>query len=129
MTYEEYVQLAGRASQLVEQGDYKGAAVILQQLVTSDISDVDKSMMCLNLAIVYARQGRVEQALAWYDEGMDYERPHGRFYVAEQKAAYLAAQGRYEESRNHYQDLLGRAELTEGDRARIEENITRLANK
>lgn len=123
MEYQEYVQSTNRASQLVERGDYEGAIAVFRELLSSDISEVDKAMMCLNIAIVCDKQGHLEEALAWYDQGASYERSHGQHYVAESKAAYLAEKRRYRESLNHYQDLLGRSDLTEGDKERIKRNI------
>jgi tetratricopeptide (TPR) repeat protein len=129
MKYQEYVQSANRASQLVEGGDYEGAIAVLQELLISAISDVDKAMMCLNLAIVYDKLDRPEEALTWYDKGMEYERAHGRHYVAEMKAAYLAEKERYQESLAQYEDLLSRSELTEGDKERMEKNIRLLRKR
>jgi tetratricopeptide (TPR) repeat protein len=126
MDYQKYVQAAGRASQLVERGEYEGAVAILEGLLASDISEVDKAMMCLNMALVCDKLGHVEQALAWYDEGVYYERGHGRHYVTESKAAYLAEKGRYRESLAHYRDLLRHPSLMEADKARIAENIQAL---
>jgi predicted negative regulator of RcsB-dependent stress response len=129
MDYKAYVQETHRASQLVERGDYAGAAAILQQLLAQDISNVDKAMMCLNLAIVSDKQGRVEEALDWYAEGAYYEGLHQRHYVAEKRAVYLAAQGRYRESREAYEALLKRPGLTEGDKARMRGQIEQLRGR
>jgi tetratricopeptide (TPR) repeat protein len=126
MDYQEYVLAAGRASQLVERGEYEEAVAILEGLLASDISEIDKAMMCLNMALVCDKLGHVEQALAWYDEGVYYEQGHGRHYVAESKAAYLAEKGRYGESLYHYRDLLRHPSLMEADKARIAENIQAL---
>jgi tetratricopeptide (TPR) repeat protein len=126
MEYQEYVRSAERASQLVESGDYGGAIEVLRKLVSSDISRIDKAMMCLNLAVVYDKMGRFEEALFWYDEGVDYERAHDRHYVAERKAAYLAEKGRYRESFDEYKKLLRRSGLTEGDKERIERQVETL---
>jgi tetratricopeptide (TPR) repeat protein len=129
MEYQEYVRSAERASQLVERGEYEGAIEILRQLVSSDISRIDKAMMCLNLAIVYDKMGRWEEALFWYDEGADHERVHDRYYVTERRAAYLAEKGRYRESLDAYEDLLRRAGLTEGDQERIGRQIETLRRR
>ena len=67
--------------------------------------------------------GRIESVLSWYDQGKRYEKHQCRFYVAENKAAYLAKIGRQRESLREYQDLLRRDELTLADIARIETNI------
>lgn len=129
MEYQEYVRSAERASQLVERGDYEDAIKVLRKLVSSDISRIDKAMMCLNLAVVYDTMGNLEKALSWYDEGADYERVHDRHYVAERKAAYLAEKGRYRESLDEYEKLLRRSGLTEGDKERVERQVETLRRR
>jgi len=71
LDYVNFKYCPRRASQLVERGDYEEALLILQDLLSSDISDVDKAMMCLNVAIVYDKLDRPADALAYY------ERDHG----------------------------------------------------
>jgi len=65
MDYQEYFQSAKGASQQAEAGDYESALSILQSLVSNDISDLDKSMMCLNIAILLERMGRGAEVLSW----------------------------------------------------------------
>jgi tetratricopeptide (TPR) repeat protein len=129
MKYQTYARSAKRASRLVERGNYEKALTVLRELLSSDISDVDKAMMCLNMAIVYDKMDRMEDALAWYDEGATYERPYKRHFVAEKKAVYLAEKGRYRDSLYAYERLLSRADLTEGDKERIERNIETLRRR
>ncbi len=102
---------------------------ILRSLLASDISDLDKAMMCFNLAVVYDKMGRVTDALAWYDEGIAYERAHGRFYVTEQKAVYLAQMSRVSESLRVYKELLTHSYLTESDKERIRTNVKLLQER
>jgi tetratricopeptide (TPR) repeat protein len=117
--YQEYFQSAQRASQQAEAGDYESALSILLSLVSNDISDLDKSMMCLNIAILLERMGRESEVLSWYEKGVSYEWPHSRCKVAENKAAYLARQGKPKESLSIYETLLMRQFLMEEDKNRI----------
>jgi predicted negative regulator of RcsB-dependent stress response len=123
MDYDAYTAAAQQAASLVDQGDYPGAATILQGLVESDISDLDKAMMCLNLATVHDRMNLPDEALQWFARGEGLERRHGRFHVAEQLAAHLAATGRDCDSLRKYEDLLRRRELMESDKVRIRNNV------
>lgn len=123
MKYQAYLDATRRAAELVERGDHEEAIAVLKKLVASDISDIDKAMMCLNLAIVHDKLGRVDEALAWYDRGANYEGLHDRYYVAERKAVYLEEKGRHRESLDVYRRLLTRRELTEGEKARLEQNV------
>jgi tetratricopeptide (TPR) repeat protein len=129
MKYKTYVRSAKRAARLVERGNYEKAIAILQNLLSTDMSNVDKAMMCLNIAIIYDKMECVEEALAWYDQGMQYESAHKRYVVAEKKAAYLAEQGRYRDSLYAYESLLRQSGLTEGDKERIEKNIATLKKR
>ncbi len=124
--YQEYFQSAQRASQQAENGDYESALSILLSLVSNDISDLDKSMMCLNIAILLERMGRETEVLSWYEKGVSYEWPHSRCKVAENKAAYLSRQGKPKESLAIYETLLMRQFLMEEDKNRIRTNIATL---
>jgi hypothetical protein len=73
--------------------------------------------------------GRIEDALAWYERGEEYERHHDRHYVAEQRAVYLADKGRSGESLSSYEELLLRHGLTEDDKERIRSNIELLRRR
>lgn len=129
MDYQTYTQRAQQAAQLVETGAYEQAHELLRQLVASDISERDKAIMCLNLAIVADKLGQTTEALRWYDEGMAYESRHGQVFVAESKAIYLAEQGKAEESLALYETLLTRASLDGSTQERIRQNIRRLRQR
>jgi len=126
MDFQEYTKRVQRAAQLVERGDYEGAITLLRALIDSDISDRDKAMMCVNLAVVYNKLDRMQEALAWYDKGIAYERRHSRSFVAESKAAYLAERGLVQESVAIYEDLFTQPYLDEGEKERIGKNLEML---
>ena len=126
MDYQEYFQSAQQASKQAEAGDYESALSILLSLVSNDISDLDRSMMCLNIAILLERMGREAEVLSWYEKGVSYEWPHSRCKLAENKAAYLARQGKPKESLAIYETLLMRQFLMEEDKNRIRTNIATL---
>ena len=123
MNYQEYSLAFHTAAQLVETGRPEKAISAFEALLANNIPDVDKSIICLNIAVIYEKMGRIESVLSWYDQGKRYEKRQCRFYVAESKAAYLAKIGRQRESLREYQDLLRRDELSMADIARIETNI------
>lgn len=80
-------------------------------------------MMCLNLAIVHGKLNSPDEALLWYEEGVQYELRQGGHFVAESRAGYLAELGRHRESLAHYRDLLAHPGLTEVDKERVRKNI------
>jgi tetratricopeptide (TPR) repeat protein len=126
MNYADYVDRTQRVANLVQSGLYEEALEILNSLLSADISPIDKSMMCLNLAVVYDKMEQIDLALDWHDRGIAYERPFSRAFVSLHKAGYLATQGRVQESKELYQTLLAFTFLTESDKETIRRNIETL---
>jgi tetratricopeptide (TPR) repeat protein len=129
MEFEEYRQLTQQAATLVGEGRFGQAIDVLNRLIGSNISDRDKAMMCLNLAFVYDKMDKSPEALTWYDQGIAYERRHCQFHVTESKAAYLANQGRIDESLAIYEELARQPYLLESDKERIRGAIAQLQNR
>ncbi len=129
MEYTAYVERTQRAAHLSQAGEYDEALRVLHSLVASDISDIDKSMMCLNIAIVYDKQGQAEAALEWHARGMAYERPYARAFVAMHKAGYLATLDRVGESLAAFRELADLPYLTEGDKETVRRNIATLEDR
>ena len=126
MDLELFNQSLHLAAKLVDRGDYEDASVVLRPWLDAPLSGAHKGIVCVNLAVVSDLQGRVEVALGWYERGRGYERPEGRVFVAEQKAAYLAAKGRERESLALYESLLRESILTAEERERIAHNVAAL---
>lgn len=120
---DRYYLALRKADYCVEKERHAEALVALQALVASGVSDLDKASACLSAAGVAEKLGRSDEALAWYDRGISYERYHSRFTVAEHKAAYLAGKGRSQESLALYNRLLGEGSMTETDKDRLRHNV------
>jgi hypothetical protein len=56
MEYRQYCDTATRAANLVESREYDETIALFCSLLTSDISDIDKALMCFNLALVQGGQ-------------------------------------------------------------------------
>ena len=82
MNYDEYVALAHQGAEADAAGDFEKAVNIFYQLFSTDISDVDKAMMCHNIGVIKKKMGKEQEALASFERGMSYERAHGRIVVA-----------------------------------------------
>lgn len=123
MNLEHFDQSLHLAARLVERGDYEDALIVMRPWADTDIPDFNKSIVCINLAVVSEHLGREADALAWYDRGIGYELSLGRSFVAERKAAYLAEKGRTTESLMLYETLLWQTSLADEDEQRIRQNI------
>ena len=126
MDYNDYMAQAQQAANLVDAGRNAEAIPILEALIASDLPPVDKSIMCMNLAIVYTHLRQPEQALTWYARGSEYERAHGAYYVTEHWAVYLTRLERHAEALVLYEQLLASPDVQARDLERIENNIQRL---
>jgi tetratricopeptide (TPR) repeat protein len=129
MDFKEYHEKATEAARLVEAGQHEEGTKALESLIASDISEVDKAIMCMNIAIAKERLGNMEDALFWYDKGIAYESKHLRIFVTMQKAAYLAQKGRTKESLAIYKELLTKPFLHEGEKEGIRKNIETLESR
>ena len=123
MLYQDYQFCAQQVANYVEAGQYSDALKVLQSLIDSDISDLDKSMMCINMGVVYEKMQQADQVLEWYDRGIAYEAVYLRFFVAESKANFLYNSKRYKECTRIYEELLPQSFLTEADKLRLQNYI------
>ena len=128
MLYQDYESRARQVGALVDAGKYDDALKVLQSLLDSDISDIDKSIMSLNMAVVYGKMNQPGRALEWYDRGISYEAVYLRFLVLENKASYLYEQKRFRECMDIYEELLPQSFLTEVDKLRLRQYIESAKN-
>ena len=126
MDYQEYQNRINRGAQMFEAGDYQTALETFISLVNSDVSDIDKSRMCINVAVVYEKMTNVQQALQWYTRAVQFEKPHCRFEAQEYLAVYLKEIERPRDSLRIYESLLASPHLTEDDKLRLRNNIEEL---
>ena len=126
MDYQEYQNRINRGTKMFEAGDYQAALEIFIGLVNSDISGVDKSRMCINVAIIYEKMNNVQQALQWYSQAVQYEKPHCRFEAQEYLAYYLKEIERPRDTLRIYESLLASPHLTEEDKMRLRQKVDEL---
>lgn len=129
MDFLQYQQLSQNAAQLTEAGKFDQADGVYRQLLESDISDRDKSIICYNLTILSEKAGRKYDILKWYDEGIRFEERYCQYFVTEKKAIYLANIGEMSESLAILKQLYQQPYLTEGDKSRIQQNIDILSKR
>ena len=110
-----YVELANRASDLVEAGEHKNAIELLEQLIDSDLPDFDKGVTWVNIATVQDKMGNHTEALTSYANALECESRTDSYFIARQHASYLSQLGRYEESMAAYQTLIDRPDIKSED--------------
>ena len=122
MLYEDYESRAKQVAAYVDAGSFSDALKVLQSLLDSDISDLDKSMMSINMAVVYEKMEQPERALEWYDRGISFEAVYLRFFVPRAKPR-ICTSWAITEIIDIYQDLSEQSFLTEVDKLRMQQNI------
>ncbi len=123
MNYKDFQNRVDYGTQMFDSGNMQAALEAFTGLVGSDISDLDKCSMCLNIAVVYDKLGNLQQALEWYARAIQFEKPHCRFEAQEYLANYLKQISRPKESLKILESLLASTHLTENDKVRVRENI------
>ncbi len=119
MEYAVYHKIMHDAAAAFEAGDYDTAIAGFHGLLDADISDVDKAMICNNLAVISDRLGDKERALEWFDAGIAYEGPHYRFFIAECKAKFFVDNNCPNDALRLYEYLGKQRFLSEADKDRV----------
>ena len=123
MDYKDFQNRVDYGTQMFDAGNMQSALEIFTGLINSDISDLDKSTMCLNVAVIYDKLGNIQQSLEWYARAVQLEKPHCRFEAQEYLATYLQKASRPRDSLKILEGLLASTHLTEADKVRIREMI------
>jgi hypothetical protein len=128
MDYAEYCDRCQKVADLVEkQQNYAEAVQVLQGLIDdASLPDVDRSMMCLNMALVCEKLGHDDHALAWYDHAASLDRPLMRASSTMRKIDKLIQLKRTADAIALYEDLLGEPFLAMSERHIIEHNLAAL---
>lgn len=123
MDFLEYTEAMKTAAALHEAGKYNEAISAFDALLSTDVSDRDKGIICHNIAVIYKEQNLSGSALSWYERGRDYERPHGGTVNVTALGSYLYDSGRFSESLTVWEDMLKWPSLTEVEKNNIRNNI------
>ena len=129
MEYQEFVQASRQVDLLLDSGRLKDAEAALYKLILGDISEIDRSMLCVQMAGIYDKLGKSGEAIAWYDKGIASEEPLCRFYAAEKKAEYLAWLGQANHAVELCEALLKQPFLSESDKDRMRGHIKTFLSK
>lgn len=74
------------------------ALAIFAALLRTDLDDFGKAMACLNMGIIHAQLGQIDEAIRAYDTGIVHEQRCGGINLLQRKAAYCAEAGRHEQA-------------------------------
>jgi tetratricopeptide (TPR) repeat protein len=126
MNYKDFQNRVDYGTQMFDAGNLQAALEAFTSLVNSDISDLDKSSMCLNIAVIYDKLGNLPLCLEWYYKAVQLEKPHCRFEAQEYLATYLKQINKSRESLKLLESVLASTHLTEAEKVRVRENIESL---
>jgi Tfp pilus assembly protein PilF len=126
MDYKEFQNRVDYGTQMFDSGNMQAALENFTGLIRSDISELDKSAMCLNIAVIYDKLGNLQQCLEWYARAVQLEKPHCRYEAQEYLATYLKQINRPKESLKILESLLASTHLMESDKVRVRQNIDEL---
>lgn len=129
MTQAEFVARSQELADRVDAGDLAGGLAVAEELVASDLPDLDKVIVCVNGATVCEKMGRDAEALGWLERAIELERPLLRFFAAEHYAASLAGRDRNADSLAIYRRLVFQPYLTQRDRERMQANVRELEQR
>jgi tetratricopeptide (TPR) repeat protein len=129
MDYPEYLRLTQQAEQLAQASRLQEAVDAYYKLILSDISDIDKASLCVQMAMVYDRMGNSDEALEWFDKGIENEKTYFRFDVSEKKAQFLSQIGRNTEAAAIYEELIKQPFVSEADKERMRKLIQSMLSK
>lgn len=105
------------ADEHLRAGRAEDALAIFAALLHTDLDDFGKAMACLNMGIIHAQLGRVDEAIRAYDTGVLHEQRCGGINLLQRKAAYCAEAGRHEQALATL-SVLERSPIPDLDKAR-----------
>jgi hypothetical protein len=94
------------ASRLMEANNRQDALTVLRLLAENEAFGPVRAIGCVNCGIVEEQNGRVGEALAWYDRGMAIEAARPTRIAARHKADLLVRSGREDDGLALYLELL-----------------------
>ncbi len=128
-SYNGHWILWKKAAYLEEIGENEESIKVLGSLLTNSrlkLTDQDKAVASVNIAIIYDKMNMPQQAIGAYDQGIRFESIYKGYWALWQKAAYLAKTGEKEGSITAFEGLLKNDTLKPDERAAIESNIATL---
>ena len=111
------------AGKLADRGDCADAITVMVPWADVELTPFHRSVLAYNLAHMFRTMGQVEEALAWFDWGIEHERGIRRTFVAAHKAAYLYELGRRDDAVRLWRELRDSGWLQDKERDSVEANL------
>ena len=87
------------------------------------VPDFERTVLAYNLAQVFSQMQQIDEAIAWCDWGLEFERRLQRTFLAEHRAAILHGAGRNDDAIAAWRDLQATGWLDDEGRKRVESNL------
>ncbi len=129
MNYPDFVRITDQICRWMASNKFKEAEDQLYTLLYSDVSDVDKVKLCIQMAIIRDRIGNSDEVLAWFDKGIGYEQPYFRYEATVEKARYLADLGQCMEAVPVYEELIKQPYVSEAEKENFRKEIKVLLSR
>lgn len=111
------------AGKFAGRGDHADAITVMVPWASWNLPPFENTILAVNLAQMFLQTGRPDEALVWYDWGIEHERTIRRTFVAQHRAAALYELGRRDEAVQAWRELLAGGWLEEKERDAVAANL------
>jgi thioredoxin-like negative regulator of GroEL len=111
------------AAKLESRGEHADAITAMVPWASWNLPPFENTILAYNVAQMFLKTGRPDEALAWMEWGLEHERAIRRTFLGEHHAAMLYELGRRDEAVAVWRGLLASGWLEEKNRAMVEANL------
>jgi predicted negative regulator of RcsB-dependent stress response len=111
------------AAKFAGRGDHADAITVMVPWASWNLEPFENTILAYNLAQMFAQLQQIDEAVAWCDWGLEFERPLRRTLVAEHRAAILHGAGRVDDAVAAWRELQSSGLLDDAGRARVDANL------
>ena len=123
---ERHIALYETIAEADKTSDWQKIADASLQIAGLNVPELEKAVALINAGTAFGHLGEIDRAVACIDEAIGLEQTHNRFFALENKATFLAKNGREREALEIYQALAERSDLYFGELDRMLQNIDTL---
>ncbi len=112
-----------------DEGDYENEILVYENLLEKNISDLDKSVIWVNIALTRETMNDADAAIQAYDNAISIEQSTNGYWATFQKGAYLAEKKLFTESITTFERLLEKDNLSNEVKDAAISNLQALKNR